>query len=113
MRPRPTHALRLPVLAIALAMLGAAAAHAAEPAILFPAKVTTMQGRIFQFATPGHEREGGWFVFYDGETEGRVTWRALDRVTFVGNLGHSPGAGGPTMARTRRVTLTYLDGTER
>lgn len=102
---------RLLVLA-ALAVSLAFAASAADE-VLYPARVTTMQGRIFNLHTLGHEYEEGSFLYYDGETEGRVQWRDLDKITFIGHLGHQPGAGAPKVSKTHRATLRFLDGTER
>jgi hypothetical protein len=97
------------------ALLAAAAvtARAAEPDIVYPAKVTTTQGRIIPIENLGHEFGVGSFVYYDGETEGRVQWRDLDRITFIGNLGHVPGANAPQAHGTERATLKFLDGTEK
>ena len=103
---------RLLLLATALGAV-AALATAAEPDIVYPAKVTTLNSRIYQIANLGHDLQAGSFVFYDGQEEGRVAWRDLDKITFIGNIGHSPGSDGPKMPHTRRVRLTYLDGTER
>ena len=101
------------LLALAFLAVGLAAAASAEDAVVYPARVTTMQGRIFPIQNLQHEFEEGSFLYYDGETEGRVQWRDLDRVTFIGNLGHQPGAGAPEVHDTRRVTLRFLDGSER
>lgn len=111
---RPALAV-LPVLgALALAAtLDAMPAEAAEPEIVYPAKVTTLQGRIHHFEDLGHLRGDGSFVFYDGETEGRVSWRDLDAVIFTENLGHRPGALGPRILGTQRVELRFVDGERR
>ena len=58
-------------------------ASAAEPEILYPAKVITMEGRVFRFESLGHEKVDGSFVIYDGETEGRVSWRDIDQVCWM------------------------------
>ena len=105
--------VRLLVLSACLAAVLATAVPAAEPAILYPAKVMTMDGRIFEIENLGHELESGSFVFYDGETEGRVPWRDLDRVVFVERLGHEPDALGPKQGGTRRVRLEYVTGETR
>lgn len=108
------------LLAIALLATGLAAFATsfasearADEEVVHPARVTTMQGRIFPIQNLLHEFEEGSFHYYDGETEGRVQWRDLDKVTFIGNLGHQPGADAPRVANTRRVTLRFLDGSER
>lgn len=107
----PTRRLApLPALALACA-LAVPAARAAEPEVRYPAKVTTTQGRIYTIENLGHELGDGSFVYYDGEIEGRVQWRDLDRVTFIGNLGHRPGADAPEPNGTERAELRYLDGT--
>ena len=104
------------ILGLAL-VLGALAAPTAllagEPEILYPAKVSTLGGRVFELKNIGHELGDGYFTFYDGSAEGRVAWRDLDKVVFVGNIGYGPGASGQRIARTRRVRLYYLDGTDR
>ncbi len=107
-------AFRAPLLALAL-LAGALClpAVAGEPDVMYPARVTTMQGRIFPIVNLGHEFEEGSFLYYDGETEGRVQWRDLDKVTFIGNLGHQPGANAPRVSGSRRATLRFLDGSER
>ena len=102
------------VLAVAgLALAAPARSAGVEPHVTYPAKVTTMQGRIFLLDDLGHEFEEGSFLYYDGETEGRVQWRDLDRVTFISNLGHQPGSDAPETAGTRRAKLTFLDGSTR
>lgn len=99
---------------LALAFLAAGlGASAMADEVIHPARVTTMQGRIFAIQNLLHEYEEGSFLYYDGETEGRVQWRDLDKVTFIGNLGHQPGADAPRVAKTRRVTLRFVDGSER
>lgn len=94
-------------------LLAAAPSVADGDRFVFPAKVTTTHGRIFTLEDLGHEYDTGSFVIFDGETEGRVSWRDLDRVTFAGNLGHAPDALGPRQPGTRRVRLHYVDGQER
>jgi hypothetical protein len=101
------------LLALAFLAAGLAMPALADDAVVYPARVTTMQGRIFPIQNLEHEFEEGSFLYYDGETEGRVQWRDLDRVTFIGNLGHQPGANAPRVHDTRRATLRFLDGSER
>jgi len=101
------------LLVLALLAAGIAASATAENSVVYPARVTTMQGRIFPIQSLQHQYEEGSFLYYDGETEGRVQWRDLDRVTFIANLGHQPGASAPQVRETRRVTLRFLDGSER
>jgi hypothetical protein len=116
-RALPTHASLAAaglVLAAGLTLVAAPGpARAAEPQVLYPARVTTLQGRVFKFTNVGHSRGDGYFVIYDGETEGRVLWRDLDAVVFAANLRHRPGAQGPRQRGTERVELKYVDGTER
>ena len=89
-------------LACALLVLGALAAaqpaFAADEDIVYPAKVTTLKGRVYQFENLGHELAKGSFVGYDGETELRIPWRDVSKVTFVGSIGHRPSSLGPTQA---------------
>lgn len=86
---------------------------ATEPEVLYPAKVTTLQGRVYTLEDLGSAFEDGAFVFHDGAEQGRVSWRDLDKVVLVGNIGHGFGSEGSRMPRTRRATLHWLDGTTR
>lgn len=88
-------------------------ARAGEPAIVYPAKVSTLPGRVFNLANLTHDLGEGSFTFFDQNEEGRVSWRDLDKIVFVGNIGYGPGASGRTQAKTRRVRLHYVDGSER
>jgi hypothetical protein len=106
-------AVLAPALLAVLVSAGSPAPASADETVTHPARVTTMQGRIFPIQDLQHEYEEGSFLYYDGETEGRVQWRDLDRVTFISNLGHQPGAGAPEVRDTRRVTMRFLDGSER
>jgi hypothetical protein len=94
------------------ATLGGPAA-AVETDLRYPAKVTITNGTIYHFDDLRHELTRGSFVLYDGETEGRVPWRDIDRITFVGNIGYGPGSLGPERPGTRRVRIRYVDGHER
>jgi len=87
--------------------------RAAEPAIKYPAKVSTLSGYLYRLDDLGGELERGSFVMFDGETEGRIPWRDIDTVTFVENIGHRPGAAGPTKKGTQRVEIKYVDGQTR
>ena len=102
---------------LALVVAGAAAmappAAAGEPTILYPAKVSTLAGRIFELASLGHELGEGSFTFYDQNEDGRVSWRDLDKIVFVGSIGYGPGSDGKEVPRTQRVRLYYLDGSDR
>jgi hypothetical protein len=99
--------------AVLVCALLAGPAAAVDTELRYPAKVTTIQGDIYQLEDLRHQLARGSFVLYDGETEGRVTWRDIDRITFVGNIGHGPGAVGPKMRGTRRARIRYADGHER
>jgi hypothetical protein len=103
-----------PLLVATMALLGFALApaqlEAVETDIRYPAKVTTMQGEVYEFVDLRHDLARGSFVLYDGETEGRAPWRDIDKITFVGNIGHGPGALGPKKRGTRRVEVLYTDG---
>ena len=94
-------------LASAVLVLGAFSAaqpvFAADKDVVYPAKVTTVKGRVYHFESLGHELAEGSFVGYDGETELRIPWRDISKVTFVGNIGHSPSALGPTQRGTVRA----------
>lgn len=111
--------MRATCVALLLAALAAAlTARAAETDIRYPAKVVTVKGEVYEFEDLRHELARGSFVIYDGEVEGRVSWRDLDKVTFVQNIRHgvgayTPDAPGPIRKGTRRVRLTYVDGHER
>lgn len=94
-------------------LAGGSAVRSAEPEIKYPAKLTDLNGRIYNFGDVGHSLARGSFVLYDGETEGRVPWRDIDSITFVENIGHVPGSKGPKPRGTRRVMLKYVDGQER
>jgi hypothetical protein len=102
---------------IALALLAAglapAAARAAEPQILYPCTVYTTGGREFHLETLGHEMEEGSFLYYDGDEQGRVSWRDLDKIRFIQNIKGVPGANAQHVSHTERVELFYLDGTIR
>jgi hypothetical protein len=100
------------LLATALTALSATAA-AGEPAIMYPAKVSTLAGRMFQLGNLDHDLGEGSFTFFDQNEEGRVAWRDLDKIVFVGNIGYGPGAEGKAQPKTRRVRLVYVDGSER
>ena len=102
-----------PLATLGLGLAASSGARAAEPAVLYPARVTTLQGRVFSFDSLGHARGDGYFVIYDGETEGRVLWRDLDAVIFADNIRHRPGALGPRQRGTERVELHYVDGSVR
>jgi hypothetical protein len=110
MRAR-TAFLLLAVAALALATMGPVSAI--ETDLRYPAKVTTMDGTIYHLEDLRSELARGSFVLYDGETEGRVPWRDIDRITLVGNIGHGPDAIGPKRSGTTRVRLRYVDGHER
>ena len=107
---------RLALLMLAAALLALAAtgpAGAVETDLRYPAKVTILDGTVFYFEDLRSELARGSFVLYDGETEGRVPWRDIDKITFVENIGYGPGAIGPKRNGTKRVRLTYVDGHER
>ena len=89
------------------------AVRAGEPTINYPAKVSTLAGRMFNIASLGHDLGDASFSFYDQNEEGRVAWRDLDKIIFVGNIGYGPGSDGKTQPKTRRVRLFYVDGSER
>lgn len=101
------------LVATSLLVLATGPAGAVETDLRYPAKVTTLDGTIYHFEDLRSELARGSFVLYDGETEGRVPWRDLDKITFVENIGYGPGALGDRHAGTKRVRLTYVDGHER
>ena len=101
------------VLALALAAALSGVARAGEPVINYPAKVSTLAGRMFNIASLGHDLGDASFSFYDQNEEGRVAWRDLDKIIFVGNIGYGPGSEGKSQPKTRRVRLFYVDGSER
>jgi hypothetical protein len=105
--------VRTLVLAALAGVLFPVAAPSAEPEILYPAKVMTRQGRIYHLRDLGHALARGSFVMFDGETEGRIPWRDVDSITFVGNLRHRVGAQGAEAPGTRRVQVRFVDGQER
>ena len=107
---------RLAVALVFVAALGLATcptARAGEPAIVYPAKVSTLAGRMFELASLDHDLGDGSFTFYDQNEEGRVNWRDLDKIIFIGNIGYGPGADGKAQPKTRRVRLFYVDGSQR
>ena len=103
------------ILAAAFCLAGGAAqpARAGEPAIAYPAKVSTLAGRMFSIASVTHDLGDASFTFFDQNEEGRVSWRDLDKIIFIGNIGYGAGSSGKTQPKTRRVRLYYLDGSER
>ena len=105
-------ALLLPTVVLAALCLQAPV-EAVETDLRYPAKVTTMDGTIYHFEDLRSELARGSFVLYDGETEGRVPWRDIDKIVFVGNIGHGPGALGPSRAGTTRARIDYVDGHQR
>jgi hypothetical protein len=113
MRIRLAAAPTLLALVLAAAVATAPPAVAGEPTILYPAKVSTLAGRIFELASLGHELGEGSFTFYDENEEGRVSWRDLDKIVFVGSIGHGAGSDGKAVPRTQRVRLYHLDGSDR
>ena len=110
MRAR-TALLTLIVAALALASTGPVTA--VETDLRYPAKVTTMNGTIHHLEDLRSELARGSFVLYDGETEGRVPWRDIDKITLVGNIGHGPGSLGPSRRGTTRARIDYVDGHQR
>lgn len=113
MRIRLAAAPTLLALVLAAAAAMAPPAAAGEPTILYPAKVSTLAGRIFDLESLGHDLGDGSFTFYDQNEDGRVSWRDLDKIVFVGSIGSGPGSQGKSVPRTQRVRLYYLDGSDR
>jgi len=111
----PTHARSPRFLALALLAFGLvpAATRAAEPEILYPATVYTANGNLWHLTSLGHAYEEGSFFYYDGAEQGRVSWRDLDRVRFIGNIKNVPGANSQRITGTERAELIYVDGTVR
>lgn len=97
----------------ALALTTSAPVTAVETDLRYPAKITTLDGTIYHFEDFRSELARGSFVLYDGETEGRVPWRDIDRITLVGNIGYGPGSLGPKRSGTTRARIKYVDGHER
>ena len=98
---------------VALAAATTGRLPAIETDLRYPAKVTTLDGTVYHFEDLRSELARGSFVLHDGETEGRVPWRDIDKITFVGNIGYGPGSIGPKRAGTTRVNLRYVGGHER
>ncbi|MEM7245280.1 MAG: hypothetical protein AAF533_08040 [Acidobacteriota bacterium] len=98
---------------LALGLVLAVTANAAETVLRFPAKVATLNGDVFHFEDLRHGLERGAFVALDGETEARLSWRDVKSVVFVGNIGEGLAGRGKKVRGTRRAEVTFVDGQTR